>query len=323
MTAGTAVQSVARQFDAPAGNFREDVLHGLRGLEKQIPCKYFYDEAGSLLFERITRLKEYYLTPAELGIMRRHASKMASLLGKNCLLIEYGSGSSLKTRLLLNHLKAPAAYMPVDISGEHLRQSAAALAERYPEIRLVPICADFTSPAQLPVNSGLPKHRVVYFPGSTIGNFTPEAAVDLLRQSARLCGPGGGLLMGVDLKKNPATIEAAYNDSQGVTAAFNFNLLVRINRELGADFQINQFWHHAFYNPREGRIEMHLVSHRNQRVHIGDEEIIFNDGETIRTEYSYKYSMRDLQNLAADSGFTIRHQWVDKRKYFCVVYLGR
>ena len=302
-------------------SFRFDVLRGLSAADKTIPCKYFYDDEGSRLFEQITRLKEYYLTRAELAIMRRHAAEMASCLGRRCLLIEYGSGSSLKTRLLLNHLKAPTAYMPVDISGLHLRTSALQLAERYPEIRIAPVCADFTHPLQLSLNGGLPRHRVIYFPGSTIGNFTPDEAVALLRQTARLCGPGGGLLLGADLKKDPAVIEPAYNDEEGVTAAFNLNLLARINRELGADFTLDQYWHHAFYDPRESRIEMHLVSRCDQRVTLDETTIVLGEGESIRTEYSYKYSLAELEHLAGQSGFETRQVWMDKRKYFVVIYL--
>ena len=324
MTMTTMLSAESLQFQdlAPsADQFRADVVDGLRSTPKAIPCKYFYDEAGSRLFDRITRLKEYYLTRAEFAIMRRHAPEMAALIGSQCLLIEYGSGSSLKTRLLLDHLRAPAAYMPVDISGEHLRRSVAALAERYPGISLVPVCADFTRPRDLPVNGGLPARRVVYFPGSTIGNFTPSAAVELLERTASLCSGGGGMLLGVDLKKEPAIIEAAYNDGQGVTAAFNRNLLVRINRELDADFSVNRFWHHAFYDPRNGRIEMHLVSQCDQRVKVGAEVFEFAEGESILTEYSYKYSVADLDTLSSRAGFRVRRHWLDENHYFCVLYL--
>ena len=301
--------------------FRADVLHGLGTVPKSIPCKYFYDEHGSRLFDRITQLKEYYLTRTELAIMRRHAPEMAALLGPECIMIEYGSGSSLKTRLLLEQLNAPAAYMPVDISGEHLRRSVAALVDRFPEISLVPVCADFTRPRELPLNGGLPRRRVVYFPGSTIGNFTPDAAVRLLRNTASVCGPDGGMLLGVDLKKNPAVIEAAYNDKKGVTAAFNRNLLVRINRELDGNFSVDRFWHHAFYHPQEGRIEMHLVSSCEQRVLVGGEPIEFADGESILTEYSYKYSLKELDDLSARAGFRVKQRWLDEQRFFCVLYL--
>jgi dimethylhistidine N-methyltransferase len=325
MTMTTLLSAESLQFPdlAPsADQFRADVIDGLNSTPKAIPCKYFYDEAGSRLFDRITRLKEYYLTRAEFAIMRRHAREMATLIGSQCLLIEYGSGSSLKTRLLLDHLRAPAAYMPIDISGEHLRRSVAALAERYPDIRMVPVCADFTHPRELPVNGGPPKRRVIYFPGSTIGNFTPSAAIELLERTSSLCKEGGGMLLGVDLKKEPAIIEAAYNDEQGVTAAFNRNLLVRINRELDADFSVDRFWHHAFYDPRHGRIEMHLVSQCDQRVKVGAEVFDFVEGESLLTEYSYKYSLADLETLSSRAGFRVKRRWLDENRCFCVLYLA-
>jgi dimethylhistidine N-methyltransferase len=301
--------------------FRADVLRGLRARPKELPCKYFYDEAGSRLFDRITELPEYYLTRTELAIMRQSAREMAACLGPECLLLEYGSGSSIKTPWLLEQLPEPAAYVPIEIAESHLRQSAARLAARFPRIEVVPVCADFTQPVPLPRLAVRYRRRAVYFPGSTIGNFTPEEATQLLRQTARLVGPGGALLLGADLKKDPRVIDAAYNDSQGITAAFNRNLLVRINRELGADFPVERFWHHAFYHPGEGRIEMHLVSQRDQCVHLGSERITFREGESIRTEYSYKYSLADLRALAAVAGFEVRRVWSDAERYFTVQYL--
>jgi L-histidine Nalpha-methyltransferase len=300
--------------------FRADVLRGLSAPAKELPCKYFYDEAGSELFERITGLPEYYLTRTERAIMDQHAPEMAALLGRRCLLIEYGSGSSTKTRLLLDHLSSPAAYVPVDVSAEHLFRSAGALAEAYPEIEVLPVCADFTRPLELPVPSKQAARRVVYFPGSTIGNFTPSESAVLLRQTAGLCGRGG-LLLGADLRKEPRVIEAAYNDSQGVTAQFNRNLLVRINRELDADFVVSQFAHRAFYDAAEGRIEMHLVSRRDQSVRIGDVEFFFAAGEAIRTEYSHKYSISELATLAAAQGWAVQRVWTDEHNYFGVLYL--
>ena len=304
-----------------ADRFRADVVRGLRAPAKELSCKYFYDEAGSRLFDRITELPEYYLTRTELAIMRRSAREMAASLGPECLLVEYGSGSSIKTPWLLEQLFAPAAYVPIDISGPHLRRSAANLAARFPRLEVVPVCADFTQPIPLPRLAMRYRRRAVYFPGSTIGNFMPDEAIQLLRQTARLVGPGGALLLGADLKKDPRVIDAAYNDSQGVTAAFNRNLLVRINRELGADFQVEQFWHHAFYHPGEGRIEMHLVSRLDQYVYLGTDPIPFREGESIRTEYSYKYSLADLDALAAASGFEVRRVWSDPERHFTVQYL--
>jgi dimethylhistidine N-methyltransferase len=306
---------------AAVDQLRADVVRGLAATQKELPCKYFYDEAGSQLFEHICELEEYYLTRTELAIMRGHAAEMAGLLGRRCLVLEYGSGSSTKTRLLLDHLADPAAYVPVDISCAHLWRSAAALAREYPRLEVLPLCADFTRAVPLPRVGRRQGRTVVYFPGSTIGNFPPADAVALLRQTARLCGPGGGLLLGADLKKDPGVLHAAYNDSRGVTAAFNLNLLARVNRELGADFRLDQFRHYAPYIPCEGRVEMHLVSRLEQQVRIGRETFCCAEGESIRTEYSYKYSPKDLRALASASGFEVGQVWTDDRRYFSVLYL--
>jgi L-histidine Nalpha-methyltransferase len=308
-------------FNDSATQFRADVLRGLFAPEKELPCKYFYDEVGSALFERITELDEYYPTRTELAIMEQHAAEMARLLGPRCLLIEYGSGSSVKTRRLLDQLRHPAGYVPIDVSGEHLRRSARALGEEYPDIEVLPLCDDFTRPLGLPACRKPAARRVVYFPGSTLGNFTPEAALALLRQTAGLCGRGGGLLLGIDLRKDPRVIEAAYNDRRGVTAAFNRNILVRINRELGADFDLDQFAHRAFYDAANGRIEMHLVSRRDQVVHVGGVPFFFVAGEAIHTENSYKYSLPALTDLAGAGGFAAERIWADERQYFSVAYL--
>jgi dimethylhistidine N-methyltransferase len=302
------------------GQFRADVLRGLRSSTKELPCKYFYDEAGSKLFEQITELEEYYPTRTERAIMERHAPEMAGLLGSRCLLIEYGSGSSTKTRLLLDHLQRPAGYVPIDVSAKHLLHSARALAADYPHLEVIPLCADFTRPLTLPAPRNPVARRVVYFPGSTIGNLTPDEAIALFRQTASLCGPGGGLLLGADLQKNPRVIEAAYNDTQGVTAAFNRNILVRINRDLGADFDIEQFSHLASYDAVKGRIEMHLVSCRAQTVQVGGVPFSFATGESIHTENSYKYTVRGLTDLAVAGGFAVERVWTDERQYFSVSY---
>jgi dimethylhistidine N-methyltransferase len=305
----------------PADRFRADVLDGLAAPAKVLPCKYFYDEEGSRLFERICAAPEYYPTRTELAIMRRDAGAMAAALGPDCLVVEYGSGSGVKSRLLLDHLESPVGYVPVDIAREPLRRFAEALARRFPAVEVLPVCADFTRPLQLPSPTRRPRRRVVYFPGSTIGNLTPDEAIALLRQTARLCGPGGGFLLGADLKKDPAVLHAAYNDREGVTAAFNLNLLARINCELEGDFRLDRFWHHAFYNPREGRIEMHLVSCTDQRVHVGGESFALAEGESIGTEYSYKYSPADLRRIAEGGGFAVRRGWFDEAAWFGVWYL--
>jgi dimethylhistidine N-methyltransferase len=303
------------------GSFREEVLSGLRKPQKELPSKFFYDERGSELFEQISALDEYYLTRIELGIMRDHAGEMAHLLGPQCLLVEYGSGSSTKTRLLLDHLRQPAAYVPIDISKEHLIQAAMALVAAYPDLEVLPVCADYTTDFELPAPTVPAKRRVVYYPGSTIGNFDREPALHFLRHIAQVCGPGGGLLIGVDLRKDPVKLHHAYNDWEGITAAFNLNLLARINRELSADFPLDRFHHYAFYNPREGRVEMHLVSLAHQIVHVGEAAFSFEIGESIWTESSYKYRLDEFAKMAGAAGFAVAQIWTDPQELFSVHYL--
>jgi dimethylhistidine N-methyltransferase len=302
--------------------FLRDVLHGLSRRRKRLPCKYFYDRIGGALFEEICRLDEYYPTRCELDILQTHGSALADVLGTHVALIEYGSGSSRKTRLLLDRLHEPAAYLPVDINAEQVRQSARQLARRYPRLEVHPIEADFTQPFELPSLQRRPARRVVYFSGSTLGNFEPSAARALLTGIARLCGPSGGLLLGVDLKKDPRLLHAAYNDHHGVTAAFNLNLLARINRELRADFALDGYDHYAFYNPLRGRMEMHLVSRTYQTVHINKIAFSFLAGESICTEYSYKYSLHDCERLAEEVGMRVRAVWLDENELFSVQYLS-
>jgi len=300
---------------------RGEVLRGLRRQSKELPPKLFYDERGSQLFDQICELEEYYPTRTEMAIMRAHALDMAMLIGPDCLLVEYGSGSSLKTHILLDHLIAPSGYVPVDISREHLLRSAERLALSYPGIEILPLWADYTAGFALPRPARPQARAVAYFPGSTIGNCHPHEAVRLLRQIAGLVGPGGGLLIGVDLRKDRATLELAYNDRAGVTAAFNLNMLARINRELGANFQLDQFRHRALYNEQSDRIEMHLVSQRGQLVDVGGVSIAFGAGESILTECSYKYSVESFGALARVGGFEITHVWTDPRRLFSVQYL--
>ncbi|MEX2121180.1 MAG: L-histidine N(alpha)-methyltransferase [Pirellulales bacterium] len=306
---------------AQVDQFRADVLAGLSRRRKRVPAKYFYDAAGSGLFDEITRLDEYYLTRTELAIMRRYAAEMADRLGPQCLLIELGSGSLVKVRLLLDRLKSPAAYVPVDVSGDHLHRSAARLRRHYPDLAVMPVLADFTRDFPIPRPARPPVRRAVYFPGSTIGNFDPDDAAHLLRRIAGLVGRGGGLLLGVDLQKDPAVLEAAYNDSRGTTAEFNLNLLARINRELGADFDLTAFRHCAFYNRQRGRIEMQLVSTIAQQVRLAGTVVSFRAGESIHTENSYKHDLGDLQRQAADCGFRVDASWTDELQYFGVLYL--
>ncbi len=296
--------------------FFDVVRDGLTQPQKAIPSKFFYDARGSRLFDRITELPAYYLTRTEMAIMRRFIGEMVGRIGPRCLLVEYGSGSSLKTRILLDHLDDPAGYVPIDISREHLLRSARTLQAAYPGLPIRPVCADYTTAFDLPVPDGA--RPVVYFPGSTIGNFTPEEAVGFLRHVAGVVGPGGGLLIGVDLQKDVAVIEAAYNDAQGVTAAFNLNLLRRINRELGGTFDLDGFAHRACYDRAHGRIEMHLVSLADQCVRLGALQIPFRRGETILTEYSYKYRPTDFAAIAREAGFDVEQVWTDERRYFSV-----
>jgi dimethylhistidine N-methyltransferase len=307
-------------FEPERDAFLSEVLEGLARPQKALPCKYFYDARGSALFDRICALDEYYPTRTELGILRRHAGAMAAALGPRCLLFEYGSGSSVKTELLLARLEAPAAYVPVDISREHLLRAAAALAARHRRLRVLPVCADFTRPFALPAVADAAR-RVAYFPGSTIGNFGPAEARKFLTQVAEQCGPGGALLIGVDLRKARSILEPAYDDAEGVTAEFNRNLLRRINRELGADFDLAAFDHLAFWNGNEGRIEMHLVSRRDQVVSLAGQRLAFRRGETIHTESSYKYELRDFAALARSAGFEVERAWLDDERLFSVQLL--
>lgn len=302
--------------------FLNDVLAGLRQTPKQLPCKYFYDKRGSELFDQICQLDEYYLTRLELGIMDQYAGEMGQQIGRGVMLVEFGSGSSVKTRYLLDELPDPVAYVPVDISGEHLNETARELAWDYPRIEILPVCVDFTNDFALPLSERRSTHAAVYFPGSTIGNFLPGRATNLLARITQLCGTGGGLLVGIDLKKDTATIEAAYNDRRGVTAQFNLNLLRRINRELHADFDLAQFSHRAVYNAELGRVEIHLVSRRDQMVAVGGDVIEFAEEEAINTEYSHKYTVDQFAEMAADAGLTLRREWTDLDRYFAVLHLA-
>lgn len=303
---------------------RRDVLEALsKKPQKELPTQYLYDEHGSALFDRICELPEYYLTRTELSIMRRDTAAMAQGIGPGALIVEYGSGSSIKTQRLLERLREPAGCVLVDISREHLMRSAAALAARFPRVEVLPVCADFTAPFEVPTPRRAPTRTVIYFPGSTIGNFLPDHATRLLRQMADQAGPGGGLLIGTDLRKDPAVLEAAYDDAQGVTAAFNKNLLRRINRELQATFELGTFDHRAIYDQQLGRIEMHLVSRRAQEVKVAGQRVPFAAGETIRTEYSHKYSIDGFHRMAAAAGFAPEAVWTDERSLFAVHLLRR
>lgn len=308
-------------FEPSHNRFRAEVLSGLRKSQKELPSKLLYDEQGAHWFERITQLEEYYPTRTETAILESSVAEIADSIGPGALLIEYGSGSSTKTRIVLDHLQDMAGYVPIDISREQLLASANRLNQDYADLDVYPVCADYTHPFELPTVTKPVRRRVVYYPGSTIGNFEPGPAKHFLEGIAGVCGTGGALLIGVDLKKAPVVLHNAYNDHEGVTAAFNLNLLERINRELGADFQVEHFKHYAFYNPREGRVEMHIVSVENQTVHIDGVSIPFVKGESIWTESSYKYNRSEFAAMAEASGFHVERVWTDKREWFSVQLL--
>jgi len=301
-------------------SFRDAVLKGLGRSPKSIPCKFFYDARGSALFEAICRLPEYYPTRTEIAILEVNAAEIATQIGPHGRLIEFGSGASTKARILLRALDRPAAYVPVDISREHLRDAAISLAEDFPSLAVVAVCADYTRPFPLPPLPGPSGKRVGFFPGSTIGNFEPDAAIGFLANYARILGPGGEMLIGVDLKKDPEILDTAYNDRAGVTAEFNLNLLVRINRELDGDLDIDRFEHVAFYNEVEGRIEIYIRSLANQEAWIAGTHIHFAKGELIHTEYSYKYSIPEFRALAGRAGFRPIRTWTDPSALFSVHY---
>lgn len=299
-----------------------EVLRGLALPAKNIPSLYFYDQRGSELFDAITTLPEYYPTRTEIAILEAHGAEMAAALGPGVRLIELGSGSAQKTELLLDHLESPAAYVPVEISREHLLASAARIAADFPGLEVLPVTADFTEPFELPEpRHGTVRRNVAFFPGSTIGNFPRPMAADLLRATRREVGAGGAMLIGVDLVKDRATLERAYNDDAGVTAEFNLNLLVRLNRELGADFDPGAFRHEAVWDEAAGRIEMRLVSTRSQTVHLAGQSFAFAAGEVLVTEYSHKYSLEAFGVLAAANGFTVARVWTDPDRLFSVQLL--
>jgi dimethylhistidine N-methyltransferase len=302
--------------------FAADVVAGLTATPKRLPPKYFYDVAGSELFERITALPEYYPTRCELAILHEHAADIAALIPQGAALIEFGSGSSVKTRIVLGAAKGLAAYVPVDISGDFLERQAVELRKEYPGVAMLPVAADFSKPFDLPIAiEGMP--RAGFFPGSTIGNLEPHEACAFMRQAAETLGSGAMFIVGVDLVKDQRVLQKAYNDKQGVTAKFNLNLLTRINRELGANFNVSAFEHHAFFNREKSRIEMHLASMKRQKVRLCGETIDFRAGETIHTENSYKYSVESFGAMARGSGWTPVDVWTDPDKCFSVHALRR
>ncbi len=303
-----------------AADFFADVIQGLSAAKPYILPKYFYDETGSRLFEEICNCEEYYPTRTEVSIIRNNIDEIVETLGKDCLLIEPGSGDSYKVRLLLDALR-PVAYLPIDISKRYLQDEAQKLAAEFTWLNVHAICADFTGKLRLPYHVQS-TNKVAFFPGSTIGNFSPEQAVRVLEEIRIMVGDDGGLLIGVDLQKAPHILNAAYNDRAGFTAQFNKNLLVRMNRELGANFNADLFQHHAFYNEEECRIEMHLVSMQDQQVTIDDQCFSFKKEQSIVTEYSHKYSVANFQKLAEQAGFNVVKTWLDEDELFSVHYLA-
>lgn len=309
-------------FSPDAAVMLDDVLRGLALPEKSIPSLYFYDQRGSELFDAITALPEYYPTRTEIAILESHGAEMAAALGPGVRLIELGSGSAVKTELLLARLEQPAAYVPIEISREHLLAAAARIAADFPGLEVLPVTADFTEPFDLPEpRRHAVRRNVAFFPGSTIGNFPRAMAADLLCATRRAVGAGGAMLIGVDLKKDRAVLERAYNDPAGVTAEFNLNLLVRLNRELRADFDVAAFRHAAVWDEAHDRIEMRLVSTRKQAVSIAGRSFVFDAGEVLVTEYSHKYSLESFRALAEACGFTVARAWTDAGRLFSVQLL--
>lgn len=312
------IASLKKSVTTDHQQFRRDVYVGLSDSPKCLPSKYFYDRRGSQLFDQICEAGEYYVTRTELAIMRRFSNEIADCLSDSSAMIELGSGSSIKTRLLLDHCRSLTDYIPVDISGDHLQVASKKIRSLYPALNVHPIVADFTRPIDLEAVA-VESKRTVYFPGSTIGNFEQHEAEVILGQIADLTGEGGYLLIGIDLQKDREVIHAAYNDRDGITADFNLNLLRRINRELDADFDLSAFTHRAHYDPVAGRVEMRLRSMKPQWVTVGERRFYFESDESIRTEYSHKYTIAQFTDLAKNIGLQLRQQWQDDRQYFAVL----
>ena len=317
--ARTAIPSVS-EVPSAGPDFLADVIAGFSSNPRTLPSKYFYDERGATFFQKICELPEYYITRTEIDILDQNRADIASRLGPNIELIGLGTGAGTKTRILIEALESPAVYIPVDISEKQLRESTVLFQRIFPSLEILPVCADYLQPVVLPSSSRKAARNIVYFPGSTIGNFEPNEAVEFLCRVANVCGRDGGLLIGADLKKDQHVLEAAYNDSAGVTAQFNLNLLVRVNRELGADFDLDQWRHRAIYNSAAGRIEMHLVSEIDHFVHVDEHKFHFRRGEKIITEFSYKYAPEEFAALSRKAGFEFAQMWTDDARLFGVFY---
>lgn len=300
-------------------NITEEIIKGLGETPKRLPTKLFYDEMGSQLFDQICELDEYYPTRTELKILEENIDEIVASIGEEGMLLELGSGSSLKTRLLLDYLPNLSAYVPVDISSDHLVKSAETLKFDYPALPIYPLVADYTKPFTLPEIFESYKTVDAFYPGSSIGNFTPDKAKEFLEKIAETCGSDSSLLIGVDLKKEENILNKAYNDNKGVTAKFNLNILNHINNLTNADFDLNKFSHLAFYNESVSRIEMYLVSREDQRICFNGKEIFIEKNEQVLTEYSYKYSLDDFEELVKDI-YKIENVWTDKNNLFSVQF---
>jgi dimethylhistidine N-methyltransferase len=318
MNVGPEEHVTVHDFEPDVATMREDVLHGLRREPKRLPSQYLYDERGARLFQRICETSEYYLTRTEASILETNIDAVAARIGPGALIIEPGSGNGLKTRLLLNGLKDPAGYVPIDLSRKQLGRFAKEIEDEFPDLEVLPVCADFTGDYELPAATAEVRSRVTYFPGSTIGNFAPREAVAVLRRLATL---GRSMLIGIDLDKDRSILEPAYDDAEGHSREFALNLLVRLNRELGADFAVEQFGYEAPYNEDAGRIEMSLVSDRKQAVHIDRHRVEFQRGERMLTEYSYKFDLDGFAELAGRAGLLVAETWTDPDHLFGVLYL--
>jgi dimethylhistidine N-methyltransferase len=322
MTEKKANTIALNDCEPPTETMRDDVLRGLAQIPKSLPSQYLYDERGARLFERICETEEYYLTRTEIAILREKMDAIVDRIGRGALVIEPGSGSGVKTQLLLENLEKPAGYVPIDVAKQQLAEFAAQMNERFPDLNVMPVCADFTNGYELPPCGNAASKRVAYFPGSTIGNFTPTVAVEVLRHMAELCDDDGGVLIGVDLKKDRAIIEPAYDDAAGVSRDFALNYLVRLNRELDADFKLEQFGYEAPYNESRGRIEMALVSRCRQVAHVDGVGVMFQADERVRTEYSYKYDPEQFARLAEQARLSVSDVWTDPDRLFSVQYLN-
>jgi len=320
---GAAGRVTVLDLEPVNADFLAEVIAGLSSTPRTLPCKFFYDERGADLFQKICELPEYYITRTETELLRRYVPEISESIGANAALIGFGTGAGIKTRMLLEHLENPIAYIPVDISKQRLIDSAIELSKAMPALEILPVCADYLQELQFPKPLRKPDHVAVFFPGSTIGNLEPPVAADFLRRVCQLCGQSGGLIIGIDLQKSREVLESAYNDSAGVTAEFNLNLLVRANRELGADFDLTRWKHRAVYNETEGRIEMHLVSNGAQTAHVGGREFVFAHGEKIITEFSYKHTIEGFARLAASAGFREASRvWIDPQRWFAIFHFA-